>query len=77
LFRVERRPSPRQIHRRYRTHFGIEASYRQIRQARIYTCTRDPRLRLVFVAVGLVGGTYGCGFTPSYCPELLARPRAV
>jgi putative transposase len=48
------RGAPREIHRRYRTRFGIEASYRQIRQARIYTCTRDPRLRLVFIAVALV-----------------------
>jgi IS4 transposase len=48
------RGSTREVHRRYRTRFGIEASYRQLRQARIYTGTRDPRLRLVFVAVALV-----------------------
>lgn len=46
--------SPRQIRDRYRTRFGIEASYRQLRQARIYTCTRDPHLRLVFIAVALM-----------------------
>jgi Transposase DDE domain len=48
------RGAPREIHRRYRTRFGIETSYRQARQARIHTCTRDPRVRLVFVAVALL-----------------------
>ena len=48
------RGAPRENHRRYRTRFGIEASYRQARQARIYTCTRDPRVRLVFMAVALL-----------------------
>lgn len=46
--------APREIRDRYRTRFGIETSYRQMRQARVYTCTRDPRLRLVFVAVALM-----------------------
>jgi putative transposase len=34
--------SPTEIRDRYRRRFGIETSYRQMRQARIYTCTRDP-----------------------------------
>jgi DDE family transposase len=46
--------SPTEIRHRYRTRFGIESSYRQMRQARIYTCTRNPHLRLVFVAVALM-----------------------
>jgi Transposase DDE domain len=46
--------SPTEIRERYRKRFGIESSYRQMRQARIYTCTRDPRLRLVFVAVAVM-----------------------
>jgi len=46
--------SPTEIRERYRKRFGIESSYRQLRQARIYTCTRDPRLRLVFVAIALI-----------------------
>jgi DDE family transposase len=46
--------SPRKIRDRYRTRFGIETSYRQMRQARIYTCTKSPRLRLVFIAVALM-----------------------
>jgi hypothetical protein len=46
--------SPKGIRKRYRQRFGIEASYRQMRQARIYTCTRNPHLRLLFVAVALI-----------------------
>lgn len=46
--------TPQQIRHLYRTRYGIEASYRQLRQARIYTCTRDPHLRLVFVAIALL-----------------------
>jgi hypothetical protein len=46
--------SPTEIRERYRTRFGIESSFRQLRQARIYTCTRDPLLRLAFVAVALL-----------------------
>ena len=30
------------------------AGDRQMRQARIYTCTRNPHLRLFFVAVALI-----------------------
>jgi hypothetical protein len=46
--------SPTEIRERYRKRFGIESSYRQIRQARICTCTRDPHRRLFFVAVALL-----------------------
>jgi hypothetical protein len=46
--------SPTSIRERYRRRFGIETSYRQMRQARIYTCTRNPRLRLLFVALALL-----------------------
>jgi putative transposase len=45
---------PTDIRERYRLRFGIETSYRQWRQARIYTCTRRPHLRLLFVALGLI-----------------------
>jgi hypothetical protein len=48
------RGSPREICQRYRRRFGIESSYRQLKQARIRTCTRDPKLRLLFVGVALV-----------------------
>jgi len=46
--------TPTAIRHRYRTRFAIESSYRQMRQAKIYTCTRDPHLRLVFIAVALL-----------------------
>jgi hypothetical protein len=46
--------SPTEIREQYRRRFGIETSYRQMRQARIYTCTRNPRLRLFFLAVALI-----------------------
>ena len=48
------RGTPTEIRERYRKRFGIETSYRQLRQAKIFTCTRDPHLRLFFVGVGLV-----------------------
>lgn len=46
--------SPTEIRERYRRRFGIETSYRQMRQARIYTCVRNPHLRLFFAAVALI-----------------------
>jgi putative transposase len=48
------RGTPTEIRERYRKRFGIESSYRQMRQAKIYTCTKNPHLRLVFVAVALL-----------------------
>ncbi len=55
LFGVWRvRGPPTEIRQRNRKRFGIESSYRQKRQARISTCTRDQNLRLTFVAVGLL-----------------------
>jgi hypothetical protein len=46
--------SPTQMRELYRKRFGIESSFRQRRQARIYTCTRDPHLRLVFFVVAIL-----------------------
>jgi putative transposase len=48
------RRTPRAIREIYRKRFGIETSYRQMNEARIRTCTRDPRQRLLFVGVALV-----------------------
>lgn len=48
------RGTPTSIRERYRKRFGIETSYRQMREARIRTCARDPHLRLVFMAVALL-----------------------
>jgi hypothetical protein len=38
----------------YRRRFGIEASYRQVHQAKIKTSSRNPGLRLLFVGVALI-----------------------
>jgi hypothetical protein len=38
----------------YRLRFGIETTYRQLHQARIRTCTRDPLLRLLDVGIALL-----------------------
>jgi hypothetical protein len=46
--------TPVEIREKYRKRFGIETSYRQWRQARIPTCTRNPHLRLLFVVIGLM-----------------------
>ena len=48
------RLTPREIRELYRKRFGIETSYRQMNEARIRTCTRDPRQRLLFVGIALV-----------------------
>jgi len=48
------RLTPRSIRETYRKRFGIETSYRQMNEARIRTCTRDPRQRLLFVGIALV-----------------------
>jgi hypothetical protein len=49
------RPSSYQwVKETYRSRFAIEATYRQLGQARIRTCTRDPLLRLLYVAVALI-----------------------
>ncbi len=46
--------SPLWVKETYRRRFGIETSYRQMNQARIRTCTRDPLLRLLYVGVALI-----------------------
>ena len=38
----------------YRQRFGIESSYRQLREAKAKTCSRSPVVRLFLVAVALV-----------------------
>ena len=46
--------SYRWVKETYRTRFAIETTYRQLQQARITTCTRDPLLRFLYVAVALI-----------------------
>ena len=38
----------------YRQRFAIETTYRQLGQARIRTCTQDPLLRFLYVAIALI-----------------------
>jgi hypothetical protein len=52
VWRVRR--TPEEIRQTYRKRFGIETSYRQMNEARIRTCTRDPGQRLLFVGIALV-----------------------
>jgi putative transposase len=42
------------VYQTYRRRFAIETTYRQLREARIRTCTRDPLLRLLYVGVALI-----------------------
>ena len=44
----------RWVQQTYRSRFAIETSYRQLHQARIRTCTRDPLLRLLYVGIALI-----------------------
>jgi putative transposase len=46
--------SYRWVKETYRSRFAIETTYRQLQQARIRTSTRDPLLRLLYVAVALL-----------------------
>jgi hypothetical protein len=46
--------SPAWARDQYRTRFGIESSYRQMNQARARTCCRNPRIRLLLVALALL-----------------------
>jgi putative transposase len=47
-------PSVEWVRQTYRTRFGIETSYRQMNQAKVHTCTRNPDVRLLFVGVALL-----------------------
>jgi putative transposase len=46
--------SPEWVRQAYRARFAIEASYRQMNQAKVATCTRDPLVRLFLVGVALI-----------------------
>ncbi len=46
--------SPQQAHGRYRSRFGIESSYRSMRQLRVRSNSRNPALRFLFMALGLI-----------------------
>jgi len=46
--------SPQKVKHRYRRRFGIEASYRQMRQLRIYSTSRNPALRFFFLGLAFL-----------------------
>ncbi len=46
--------TPRQVYAKYRRRFGIEASYRLLRQVKVLTNSRNPALRFFFLGLGLV-----------------------
>jgi hypothetical protein len=46
--------SYRWVKETYRQRFAIETTYRQLGQARIRTCTQDPLLRFLYVAIALI-----------------------
>ena len=46
--------STRWVKDTYRSRFGIETSYRQLNEARIKTCTRNPVVRFFIIALALI-----------------------
>ena len=46
--------SPRQVFTKYRRRFGIEASYRILRQVKALTNSRNPALRFFLLGLGLL-----------------------
>ena len=46
--------SPHQVYNKYRRRFGIEASYRMLRQVKVLTNSRNPALRFFFLGLGLL-----------------------
>ena len=46
--------TPHQVFTKYRRRFGIEASYRMLRQVKVLTNSRNPALRFFFFGLGLV-----------------------
>jgi len=46
--------TPRQVHRKYRRRFGVECSYRLLRQARARTTSQNPALRFFLLGLALL-----------------------
>jgi putative transposase len=46
--------TPRQVYTRYRRRFGVECSYRLLRQVKVLTNSRNPALRFWLLGLGLV-----------------------
>jgi putative transposase len=56
-----------QVRTRYRRRFGIESSYRQLRQVRIRTNSRNPALRFIYMALALLLVNIWCLLRFRYC----------
>ncbi len=46
--------TPQQVYSKYRRRFGIEASYRLLRQVKVLTNSRNPALRFFLLGLGLL-----------------------
>ena len=46
--------TPQQVYTKYRRRFGIESSYRLLRQVKVLTNSRNPALRFFFLGLGLL-----------------------
>jgi hypothetical protein len=46
--------TPQQVYAKYRRRFGIESSYRMLRQVKVLTNSRNPALRFFFLGLGLL-----------------------
>lgn len=46
--------TPRQVYRKYRRRFGVECSYRWLRQVKVLTNSRHPALRFFLLGLGLL-----------------------
>jgi hypothetical protein len=46
--------TPRQVYTKYRRRFGVECSYRLLRQVKVLTNSRNPALRFFLLGLGLV-----------------------
>lgn len=46
--------TPKLVYKKYRRRFGIECSYRILRQAKVFTNARNPALRFFFLGLSLV-----------------------
>ncbi len=46
--------TPKKIYKRYRHRFGIECSYRMMRQVRVITTSKNPALRFFLLGLGLL-----------------------
>lgn len=67
--------TPHQVRAHYRQRFGIESSYRQMRQVRIKTNTRNAALRFVYLALALIIRNIWVALRFAYC-QIPGRGRA-